>query len=449
MTSSADSNNGSKVLEAQVSEDGAKRDRKTQKRIEKTVEQVMSAANDIADPSERLMFVCRKHAESQEENKKLNSSIRKLEQRVEQLLKEKASMESEQSKALLTRSRLEGLCRELQKQNKLVKEESVAKIREEEEKRREVSAKFQTTLSDITGTMNENNQKNNKLTEENIEMSKKLKSLCEQYEQNNSLVEKMMKQKELESQLAEARLAKLQLEMNQEKQAFLLEKQKLLQEMSTYQKRCTDLQMSEVSLREQLNTYTEKYEDFQGALAKSSKVFNNFKSEMEKMQKNIRRLEKETATWRQRCEGSNRSLIKMAEQKQADDAQLLGQRRRIDTLERLCRALQARAAAGVGAEDGGGGEAEEAAEGAAAVPERAINGQGDCAESAVSSSEERPDTTPADSPAVSCCQDAAVDSTSGVTGSGDTSPGESTTPEPSAPAPTPSGAPAEAEPVSL
>ena len=38
-----------------------------------------------------------------------------------------------------------------------------------------------------------------------------------------------MKQKELESQLAEARLAKLQLELNQEKQAFLLEKQKLLQ----------------------------------------------------------------------------------------------------------------------------------------------------------------------------------------------------------------------------
>ena len=56
-----------------------------------------------------------------------------------------------------------------------------------------------------------------------------------------------------------------------------------LQEMSTYQKRCTDLQTSEVSLREQLSTYTEKYEDFQGALAKSSKVFNNFKSEMEKV----------------------------------------------------------------------------------------------------------------------------------------------------------------------
>ena len=63
------------------------------------------------------------------------------------------------------------------------------------------------------------------------------------------------------------------------------------------------------------------------------------------MQKNIRRLEKETSTWRQRCEGSNRSLLKMAEQKQADDALLLTQRRRIETLERLCRALQARGAA--------------------------------------------------------------------------------------------------------
>ena len=67
------------------------------------------------------------------------------------------------------------------------------------------------------------------------------------------------------------------------------------------------------------------------------------------MQKTIRRLEKETTTWRQRCEGSNRSLIQMAEQKQADDARLLTQHRRIETLERLCRALQARAAgAGTG-----------------------------------------------------------------------------------------------------
>ncbi|XP_037082008.1 alpha-taxilin-like [Pollicipes pollicipes] len=343
MTSNGDTSNWSRTSE--MADDSVKRDRKTQKRIEKNLEQTLASANEITDAHERLVFVCRKHAESLEENKKLVSSIRKMELRVDHLLKEKLNLESEQSKALLTRSRLEGLCRELQKQNKLVKEESVAKIREEEEKRREVSAKFQTTLSDITGTMNENNQKNTRLTEENIEMSKKLKSLCEQYEQNNSLVEKMMKQKELESQLAEARLAKIQLEMNQEKQAFLLEKQKLLQEMSTYQKRCTDLQVSEVALREQLSTYTEKYEDFQGALAKSNKVFGTFKSEMEKMQKNIRRLEKETSTWRQRWEGSNRSLLQMAEQKQADDSQLLAQRRRIETLERLCRALQARATA--------------------------------------------------------------------------------------------------------
>ena len=106
------------------------------------------------------------------------------------------------------------------------------------------------------------------------------------------------------------------------------------------------------------------------------------------MQKNIRRLEKETATWRQRCEGSNRSLMQMAEQKQADDAHLLSQRRRIDTLERLCRALQARAAAGsgtgpeaeadgapVGEADAGVAAAEAAAEAAETGERRRWGGQ--------------------------------------------------------------------------
>lgn len=63
-----------------------------------------------------------------------------------------------------------------------MQEESVLRIREEEEKRKEVSNKFQGTLAEITSLMQQNNEKNSKLRDDNIEMTTKFKSVCEQYE---------------------------------------------------------------------------------------------------------------------------------------------------------------------------------------------------------------------------------------------------------------------------
>ena len=60
-----------------------------------------------------------------------------------QVMREKDQLQTEHSKAILAKSKLESLCRELQRHNKLVKEESLARAREEEDKRKEVTAKFQ------------------------------------------------------------------------------------------------------------------------------------------------------------------------------------------------------------------------------------------------------------------------------------------------------------------
>lgn len=68
------------------------------------------------------------------------------------------------------------------KRKDIVQDESVLKIREEEEKRKEVSAKFQSTLNELTAVMQQNNEKNSKLREDNLEMTKKFKTVCEQYE---------------------------------------------------------------------------------------------------------------------------------------------------------------------------------------------------------------------------------------------------------------------------
>lgn len=99
--------------------------------------------------------------------------------------------------------------------------------------------------------MKEDNDKTMKLRDDNIDMTSKLKSIYEQYgirEQvrdstNRSLpilvffyivtrqlqqMEKMTKQMALESQLYEARLAKIEMETSAEKEILLREKQQLL-----------------------------------------------------------------------------------------------------------------------------------------------------------------------------------------------------------------------------
>lgn len=42
--------------------------------------------------------------------------------------------------------------------------------------------KFQNTLSEIATVMQQNSEKNNKLRDDNMDMSSRLKNVCEQYE---------------------------------------------------------------------------------------------------------------------------------------------------------------------------------------------------------------------------------------------------------------------------
>ena len=71
-----------------------------------------------------------------------------------QMIREKDQLQNEHSKAVLAKSKLESLCRELQRHNKLVKEESSARAKEEEEKRKQVTTRFQvSTWRDVIQVM--------------------------------------------------------------------------------------------------------------------------------------------------------------------------------------------------------------------------------------------------------------------------------------------------------
>lgn len=257
-----------------------KDDKSNKKKDDRSVEQVLKALSSLGTSEEKLAAMCKKYADIVDENRKLQIQVKQEEKKVLLLQRGREQLQTEHSKTLLTRSRLESLCRELQKQNKQVKEESLQRIREEEEKRKAVSSKFQTTLSEITLLMQQNNDSNLKLREEKLEMQNKFKTMCKQYELREQQVEKMSKQMQLESQLAEAKLAKLKMEMVAEKELLENDKKKLLIELTAYQNKCQELQKTEATLNNQFSMYNEKYDKFQDALAKSNQLYCGFKGEI-------------------------------------------------------------------------------------------------------------------------------------------------------------------------
>lgn len=73
-------------------------------------------------------------------------------------------------------------CRELQKHNNAIKEESALRRREEEEKRKHIAAKFQATLTDISALMADTQETSAKLRQDNAQLASKLRTLVNHYD---------------------------------------------------------------------------------------------------------------------------------------------------------------------------------------------------------------------------------------------------------------------------
>ncbi|XP_043851009.1 alpha-taxilin [Dromiciops gliroides] len=315
-------------------------EKKKAKGLGKEITLLMQTLNTLSTPEEKLAALCKKYAELLEEHRNSQKQMKVLQKKQSQLVQEKDQLRSEHSRAVLARSKLESLCRELQRHNRTLKEEGVQRAREEEEKRKEVTSHFQVTLSDIQLQMEQHNERNSKLRQENAELAERLKKLIEQYELREEHIDKVFKHKDLQQQLVDAKLLQAQEMLKEAEDRHQREKDFLLKEAVESQRVCELMKQQETHLKQQLALYTEKFEEFQNTLSKSSEVFTTFKQEMEKMTKKIKKLEKETTMYRSRWESSNKALLEMAEEKTLRDKELDSLQVKIQRLEKLCRALQ-------------------------------------------------------------------------------------------------------------
>jgi len=187
--------------------------------------------------------------------------------------------------------------------------------------------------------MQENYKANQQLKTENNELAARLKGLVEQYEVREEHVEKVFKHKQLELQLAEAKMAQQHLQFNEDKEKTLTENQLLIKQAQEYKKQCEILTKQEKEMKSQLTMYAERFEEFQKTLNKSNEVFSTFKKEMDKMTKTIKKLEKEKLSWKTKFDNGNRSLLQMVEEREKQQKEMTALRLKNEKLENLCRAL--------------------------------------------------------------------------------------------------------------
>nr|XP_033791386.1 beta-taxilin [Geotrypetes seraphini] len=325
-------------------EAGANREQKLEKKMLKGLGKeatlLMQNLNKLGTPEEKLEVLFKKYAELLEEHRTEQKQLRQVQKRLAQIMKEKDQLQSEHSRAILSRSKLESLCRELQRHNKTLKEETLQRAREDEEKRKEISNHFQATLTDIQGQIQQQSDRNTKLCQDNTELAEKLKSISEQYDVREEHLDKIFKHRDIQQKLVDARLEQAQELIKEAEERHQREKDYLLNQAAEWKVQTKMLKEQETVLKAQITLYSERFEEFQNSLKKSNEVFTSFKQEMDKMTKKMRKLEKETITWKSRFENCNKALLDMIEEKAMRAKEYECFAAKIQRLEKLCRALQ-------------------------------------------------------------------------------------------------------------
>ncbi|CAH6778091.1 Txlnb [Phodopus roborovskii] len=323
-----------------VSNKEQKLEKKILKGLGREANLLMQNLNKLQTAEDKLDFLFKKYAELLDEHRTEQKKLKLLRKQQAQTQREKDQLQSEHNRAILARSKLESLCRELQRHNKTLKEETLQRAREEEEKRKEITSHFQTTLTDIQTQIEQQSERNMKLCQENTELAEKLKSIIDQYELREEHLDKIFKHRELQQKLVDAKLEQAQEMMQEAEERHKREKEYLLNQAAEWKLQAKALKEQETVLQAQLTLYSGRFEEFQSTLSKSNEVFATFKQEMDKTTKKMKKLEKDTATWKARFENCNKALLDMIEEKALRAKEYECFVMKIQRLENLCRALQ-------------------------------------------------------------------------------------------------------------
>ncbi|XP_068424986.1 beta-taxilin-like isoform X1 [Clinocottus analis] len=301
---------------------------------------IMKSLKKISSPEKKLEEVVRKYAEVAALRRGDDRKLCVLQHRLCVLQEERQQLQAARRGGAVARGALEALCRELQTHYGALREETLQRRREDEDKRTEITSHFQAMLTEIQTQIQQHSTRNDKLCSENSSLTDKLEGLMSQCEMREESLEKMNRHRELQHKLTEARLQQSQAELSQAEETHKREKDYLLREAIDKTKKCFAMKEQELAMKKKLSLYAQKFDEFQATLAKSNEIYVRFKKEMDNMSEKMKKMEKESTLWRTRFENCNKALTDMMEERTEKSKEYDVFVLKIAKLERLCQALQ-------------------------------------------------------------------------------------------------------------
>ncbi|XP_047570650.1 gamma-taxilin isoform X3 [Lutra lutra] len=267
--------------------------RSKEKTLGKEVLLLMQALNTLSTPEEKLAALCKKYADLLEESRNVQKQMKILQKKQAQIVKEKVHLQSEHSKAILARSKLESLCRELQRHNKTLKEENMQQAREEEERRKEATAHFQITLNEIQAQLEQHDIHNAKLRQENIELGEKLKKLIEQYALREELSLYMDKFEEFQTTMAKSN--ELFTTFRQEMEKMTKKIKKLEKETIIWRTKWENNNKALLQMAEEKTVRDKEYKAFQIKLDRLEKLCRALQTERNELNERVEVLKEQVS----------------------------------------------------------------------------------------------------------------------------------------------------------
>lgn len=248
--------------------------------------------------------------------RELKEEIQSSGRRQEEHIKERDRNRAENAKAQTAKAKLETSCKELQKQKENIIQENKRIAEEEQGRHEELQEKFQQTITDVQEKMDAEVEVRQHFLKENEELRGKFAKFMETYEAQEKQLEENRQARELEMELAEARLNEHEVMCRESRTKVV-----------ATQKKNESLRKSEAALRTELQTVLSKFDDFHKAVTGSNQRHTEYKDEIDELQKKLAELEEENSELRK---NSSSSAYKDRE---------VAQRQR-DALDKLCANLR-------------------------------------------------------------------------------------------------------------
>jgi chromosome segregation ATPase len=273
------------------------------------------------------------YSESNKDRVRMRERSVLLESRINKLNGEKGILLAENSKTEAMRDKLQDLCRELQKKNKQLAEESHRLIESELSKRKEMSNGFSSSIQDISMKLELQADSSKAQLQENESLRSKLKELLEKFDMQQQYFDNSVKTKDLEIQLAQAKLAQQEAISAQEKEKYgALLKHGVTQEQTIDE------------LKQQISMYNEKFDTFQTSIQTSNKYFEGYKNTLKEYKEKIDEITKlklkadrENIALKERVKAADVKISKLI----VHEKEVAALRASKVKLEKLCRSLVA------------------------------------------------------------------------------------------------------------